>query len=297
VLFGYDGVRWEMLNVLTGSEISDGTITTTQLASNAVTGVKIAANAVTSDKIADATIVRADLAAGAAQDSYWGVCSTAADTYDKTVTVDSKFSLVAGAMVVVRFSYTNTAASAPTLNVNGTGAKPITNARGVAVYSFPKAGTRAIFLYDGTNWVIVNLLTGNEIDDGAVTATQLASNAVTETKLASNAVTGAKIAARAITGAKIAAGTITTDLLAAGKPCVVAMQSFTASSLAAGATMSVTINNPPSVSWGWIAVVLGSSTLIAGVSGTSGTTLTLTVRNVATSAVSGTFTAACLGLV
>ena len=56
---------------------------------------------------------------------YYGVCSTAADTAAKTVTIDN-FSLVTGAMVIVKFTNANTnKTTAPTLNVNNTGAKPI----------------------------------------------------------------------------------------------------------------------------------------------------------------------------
>ena len=53
----------------------------------------------------------------------YGVCATGAATVAKEVTVDN-FSLEAGAAVIVKFAYANSVAS-PTLNVNGTGAKPI----------------------------------------------------------------------------------------------------------------------------------------------------------------------------
>ena len=52
-----------------------------------------------------------------------GTCSTAAATAAKNVTVNG-FTLREGAVVIVTFANTNTAAS-PTLNVNGTGAKNI----------------------------------------------------------------------------------------------------------------------------------------------------------------------------
>jgi hypothetical protein len=56
----------------------------------------------------------------------YGVCSTAKDTAAKTVTVNGGdgFVLEAGAMVIVKFTNANSIAS-PTLNVNGTGPKPI----------------------------------------------------------------------------------------------------------------------------------------------------------------------------
>lgn len=53
-----------------------------------------------------------------------GTCSTAAGTMAKTVTVDSSFQLVDGVRVRVYMEHANTN-TAPTLNVNGTGAKQI----------------------------------------------------------------------------------------------------------------------------------------------------------------------------
>lgn len=83
----------------------------------------------------------------------YGVCSTAASTAAKTVTIDfsGTLTLFTGMSVRVKFSNANTAAS-PTLNVNSTGAKPIlfgTGYRGSWI-----AGAVAVLTYDGTNWVM-----------------------------------------------------------------------------------------------------------------------------------------------
>lgn len=86
----------------------------------------------------------------------YGVCSTAAGTAAKTVTVDN-FSLETGATVIVKFTNNNSAAS-PTLNVNSTGAKPIYQ-YGTAAASTTqttsgwRAGAVQMFTYDGTGWV------------------------------------------------------------------------------------------------------------------------------------------------
>lgn len=86
----------------------------------------------------------------------YGVCATEADTAAKEVTVDN-FSLEAGAVVVVKFTYANSVAS-PTLNVNGTGAKPIYR-YGTTVASTGTtttgwiAGAVQMFVYDGTGWI------------------------------------------------------------------------------------------------------------------------------------------------
>lgn len=86
----------------------------------------------------------------------YGVCGTAADTAAKTVTVDN-FSLETGATVIVKFTYANSIAS-PTLNVNGTGAKPIyrygtTVASTGTTTSGWIAGAVQMFTYDGTGWI------------------------------------------------------------------------------------------------------------------------------------------------
>ena len=91
---------------------------------------------------------------GSANAINYAVCSTAASTTAKAVSI-SRFSLVTGAQVRVKFSYANTA-SAPTLNVGSSGAKRmsykgslITNAN----FSFSTAKIYT-FTYDGTYWVL-----------------------------------------------------------------------------------------------------------------------------------------------
>lgn len=87
----------------------------------------------------------------------YGVCSTAAATAAKTVTVADTFQLVEGAMVAVKFTYANSASS-PTLNVNGTGAKPMCRYGTTALSTSTTttgwyAGSIQIFIYDGTSWI------------------------------------------------------------------------------------------------------------------------------------------------
>ena len=86
----------------------------------------------------------------------YGVCSTAADAMEKIVTVDN-FSLEEGAVVIVKFTNSNSVSS-PTLNVNGTGAKPIYR-YGTTVASTGTtttgwtAGAIQLFIYDGVGWI------------------------------------------------------------------------------------------------------------------------------------------------
>lgn len=85
--------------------------------------------------------------------STYGTCSTGASTVAKVVTL-ANFTLFKGAQISVFFTYANTA-TAPTLNVNGTGAKAIW-ARGAAIASQYYWSARSLqkFVYDGANWVM-----------------------------------------------------------------------------------------------------------------------------------------------
>lgn len=78
----------------------------------------------------------------------YAICNTASSTAAKTVSI-SDFSLCEGATVCVKFAQTNTAVS-PSLNVNNTGAKAI------KCKSLLKAGDVNEFIYDGTNWILLN---------------------------------------------------------------------------------------------------------------------------------------------
>ena len=88
----------------------------------------------------------------------YGTCTTASATAEKAVTIpaDSNWKLETGSIIVVKFSYTNTATN-PKLNVNGTGAKSIwydislvttlnTTVAGIANRSIK-------YFYDGTQFV------------------------------------------------------------------------------------------------------------------------------------------------
>lgn len=92
---------------------------------------------------------------------YYGICTTAAATAAKVVTVsaDQDFKLTVGALVMVKFTISNTASSV-TLNVNNTGAKSIyyNNAvyTGTSTTVCGYANTNFVYMYDGTNWVWVS---------------------------------------------------------------------------------------------------------------------------------------------
>jgi hypothetical protein len=85
-----------------------------------------------------------------------GTCATAAATAAKVGTLENFSTLETGVTIYLKMTYSNTA-SAPTLNVNATGAKPIklfgSNAGTTDATSW-KAGEVVSFTYDGTNWNI-----------------------------------------------------------------------------------------------------------------------------------------------
>ena len=90
--------------------------------------------------------------------SNYGICSTAAATAEKTVTINnSGFRLETGVQVIIKFTNANSIAS-PTLNVNNTGAKPIyrygtTAASTGTTTTGWVAGAVQTFTYDGTAWI------------------------------------------------------------------------------------------------------------------------------------------------
>lgn len=90
---------------------------------------------------------------------HYGVCDSAQAAQAKTVTIPG-FRLVPGALAYVRFTHGNTHA-APTLDVSGTGAKPLTID---GTNPIPGYGVNAVasFMYDGARYVVVS---GFTVDD------------------------------------------------------------------------------------------------------------------------------------
>lgn len=94
--------------------------------------------------------------------SRFGTCSTARNVVTKVVTC-ANFRLTTGAVIAVKFTNTDTAAPSSgniTLNVNGTGAKPVVFAANAATVTYSTSGefynnANRLFLYDGTNWIYI----------------------------------------------------------------------------------------------------------------------------------------------
>jgi len=106
---------------------------------------------------------------GSASIIHYGTCSTAAATVEKVVDCPG-FVILSGAKITVRFSVTNTAAN-PTLNVNGTGAKPIYYRNAAISAGYLAANRIYTFVYDGAQYELVGDVNTNT--DTKVTATNL----------------------------------------------------------------------------------------------------------------------------
>lgn len=105
-------------------------------------------------------IAASDLPGG----GWYGTSSTAGSTTAKVVTCPG-FVLKEGASIAVKFTNKNTA-TAPTLNVNSTGAIAIKTRTGATASSLAglwQAGSIVLFTYDGTNWILDNATTGSGV--------------------------------------------------------------------------------------------------------------------------------------
>ena len=124
----------------------------------------------------------------------YGTCSTAGATAAKAVTGIKGFALNTGSIVAVKFTNTNIAAeSTLTLNVNGTGAKPIKYRGGTipANKNHLSAGRFYWFVYDGTNYEIIGdleftypTMTQAEATEGTLTTARVITPAVLKTTIA-----------------------------------------------------------------------------------------------------------------
>lgn len=85
----------------------------------------------------------------------YGTCDTASGTSEKVVTCSDFTALITGVTICVTFTNLNTA-TAPTLNVNGTGAIPIISHGETQLTAYGWNNNQCLnFLYDGTNWLLI----------------------------------------------------------------------------------------------------------------------------------------------
>ncbi len=123
----------------------------------------VSGNAGTATKLATARAIDGVSFDGSAAVSRYGVCATIAKTAAKAVSITG-YTLVSGAVSVVKFTYGNVANS-PTLNITSTGAKPITRKGVVISPEKIEVGGTYVFVYDGTNYEII----GSYFDNSPIT--------------------------------------------------------------------------------------------------------------------------------
>ena len=119
---------------------------------------------------------------------FYGTCSTVAGTVAKVVECDdfTADNLKAGTIIIVTFTATNSGAVANlTMNVNGTGAKPIKYVNNGVLGNLVstghlKADTEYPFYYDGANWVVwfnynttYSVIPENEMHTGTSTSARI----------------------------------------------------------------------------------------------------------------------------
>ncbi len=136
--------------------VPDGSITTAKLEDGAVTVEKLAGGAVTTGKIQNGAVTAEKLDEDVQKSiPRFGVCNTHQSTPDKVVDLED-FTLYTGAIVAVQFVQGNYANGNLTLNINGTGAKPV-YLDDNAVYSELPLNWGAVvwFCYDGGGYQVM----------------------------------------------------------------------------------------------------------------------------------------------
>jgi hypothetical protein len=166
---------------ITGTQISDGAISTAKIAAGAVTAASIAADTITAANIAAGAITASELAAGSVIAGKIAAGTIVADDIAANAITTAK--IFAGAVTANQIA-------ADTITAANIAAGAIT-ASELAAGSVTAASIAA-----GT-------ITATQIAADTITANQIAANAITATELNANAVTADKIEAGAVTAAKV----------------------------------------------------------------------------------------------
>ncbi|MBQ6628522.1 MAG: tail fiber protein [Methanosphaera sp.] len=143
------------INISSGGTATDVRINGTSITSNDVADIQTQGTYNSStNKIATMSDIPTVPTVGNAK-TYYGTSTTGATTAAKTVTC-SGFTLETGATIFVKFTNANTYNGTATLNVNSTGAKTICSVGTTETTRYYwKAGEVVGFVYDGTNYVMI----------------------------------------------------------------------------------------------------------------------------------------------
>ena len=143
----------------------------------------------------------------------YGVCVTSESTTAKTVSISSVTSLSVGTTIAVLFKYGNTA-SAPTLNVSGTGAKLMKQSDGSSAFTNWGQGSVQYFMYSGTYWVETTSYTDAMKIVGYCMNTN--TTFVDGGNIYARSISAGSIVTGTLTAKEIGVGAITTDRLDIG---------------------------------------------------------------------------------
>lgn len=143
-------------NSLIGSTVKDGSVTSDKLAD----GIQINGSALT---LTNSRSINGVLFNGSSNVINYASCTTPAAAAAKAVNVPN-FKLITGATISVKFENA-VSANNPTLNVTGSGNKPIFYHGNAIAANMLLAKTVYTFVYDGTNWNVVGDLTTTMTDN------------------------------------------------------------------------------------------------------------------------------------
>ena len=183
-MYRYTGNEWtsavpavDVTGQITGTQISDNSITTSKISANAVTANEVAADAITANKIAANSITSAKIQTGAVSaDAIAANSITSSKIATNAVTADA---IAANAV-----STSELAADSVTAGIIAAGAV-------------------------STSELAADAITSDKIAAGAIVAESIATNAITSAKIGTDQVTANKIAASSIITSKIATGAVT----------------------------------------------------------------------------------------
>lgn len=155
VTFAYSGGYWQVVDSGTHSliqSLEDSITLEVQGVKDDLTQTKASIEVLDTRVTTEVNSLQEDISDAAAKLTRYGTCSTAAATQDKSVSVSGDFTLTAGVMVSVQFTYANSA-TYPRLNVNDTGARYIYVGNSLLSQDYWwRAGTTVTFVYSGSYW-------------------------------------------------------------------------------------------------------------------------------------------------
>lgn len=154
-----DGITYPIVRTVDDATYNIGDIVKVVIPCNQATQMYISSSILSNNSLGNQVANAITLAESAnSKKMLYGTCNTAAGTTTKVVVCSDATSLYAGLTITVKFSTANTVL-APTLNVNGLGAKNIWVDNAITSTNnclFWNTNALIMFTYDGTQWLVVD---------------------------------------------------------------------------------------------------------------------------------------------